>query len=59
MFRPRRVSVDSGGRVYLCNRFQKTKLNPKVTTLWEMLETAGKPLLIDQDGPRYKIRINT
>jgi len=54
-FRPRRVSVSSGDGAYLRNQFRKHKLHAKVTGPYEVLKTAERTYLIDQDGIPYRV----
>jgi len=53
--RPRRVSVTSGGCVYLRNHTGKHKLDQKVTRPYEGLETDGRTYMFDRDGFPYRV----
>jgi len=47
--------VTSFVRVYMRNHTRKHKLDPKMTELYDMLETYGRTYLIDHDGLPYRV----
>jgi len=47
--------VDSRDWVYLRSHFRKHKLDPKVIGTYEVLETDGRTILIDQEELPYRV----